>query len=57
MTVVTTDQDDDVFLIGEDNYLNVVYDDCSWIVDLVLTSTLAQMKDFSQPIRVVTLVR
>ncbi|KAE9588655.1 putative RNA-directed DNA polymerase [Lupinus albus] len=25
--------DDDVLLIGEDNYLNVAYGDCSWIVD------------------------
>ena len=30
---MATDQDDDVFLIGEDNYLNVACDDCSWIVD------------------------
>ena len=25
--------DDDIFLIGEDNYLNVAYGVCSWIVD------------------------
>ena len=30
---MAADQDDDVFLIGEDNYLNVACDDCSWIVD------------------------
>jgi len=30
-TVVVVD--DDIFLIGEDNYLNVAYGDFSWIVD------------------------
>ena len=30
---MATYQDDDVFLIKEDNYLNVACDDCSWIVD------------------------
>ena len=29
---MATYQDDDVFLIKEDNYLNVACDDCSWIV-------------------------
>jgi len=31
--VIAADLDDDVFLIGEDNYLNDACDDCSWIVD------------------------
>ncbi|KAK4421519.1 Retrovirus-related Pol polyprotein from transposon TNT 1-94 [Sesamum alatum] len=30
-TDVATNELDDVFLIGEDNYLNIAEDDCSWI--------------------------
>ncbi|KAK4415231.1 Retrovirus-related Pol polyprotein from transposon TNT 1-94 [Sesamum alatum] len=32
-TVVATNELDDVFLIGEDKYLNIANDGCSWIVD------------------------
>ena len=32
-TAVVAKEDNDVFLIGEENYLNLADDDCSWIVD------------------------
>ena len=32
-TTVVAKDDNDVFLIGEENYLNLADDDCTWIVD------------------------
>jgi len=37
--------DDDDLLIGEDNYLNVAYGDCSWIVDSGASFHVSPHKD------------
>ena len=33
VTVVAAKDDNEVFLIEQENYLNLAYDDCQWIVD------------------------
>jgi len=35
-----------VFLIEEENYLNLAYDDCSWIVDSLAASHVTPHEHF-----------
>ena len=40
------DVDDDFFLIGEDNYLNIAYGYCSWIIDYGASFHVSPREDF-----------
>jgi len=53
-TVVAVDGD--IFLIGEYNYLNVAYGDCSWIVDSRASFHVSPHEDFFSNYKKVTMV-
>ncbi|WVZ00881.1 hypothetical protein V8G54_026950 [Vigna mungo] len=54
-TTAVVSDDANVFLISEVNYLNIDFDDCTWIVDTGASSMLLLMRDSSHPIKKETL--
>jgi len=49
ITTIEAKDDNDVFLVGEGNYLNLAYDDYSWIVDSGVAFHVTPHKYFLSP--------